>query len=208
MKLSPLDVEQHQFARVLRGYQPVEVERYLTFIARALTERDEIIRGLEKRLSTKDDDLEGLKSREEEVRGAMLLTQRAVEDLKGQAIQEAQAIVQHAETRAETLLRTARLEAASLENAILALRTQREKLAEDLGATLRHHAHTLKLSLREEMSNVDEMAPHASSGTLDLTLEPLHAEAMLDEMRRGAADGQRDHGHDKNLWTGIENSSN
>jgi len=139
MRITPLDVRNHQFGRRLSGLDPAEVESFLQLVSedyedllREGEEQAERIRHLELRV-------EQLVSDEQLLKDTLLSAQALTADLRDAAIKESEILVGEAEVKAEKILDASHRRAARLSEEIRELRGLRTRLAHGLRQTLETH---------------------------------------------------------------------
>lgn len=148
MRLTPLDIQSHHFARRLRGLDAAEVESFLRMIAEDFeglireTERQrDRIRELESRVSE-------LGSREETLRSTLMTAQEVSEDLRRTAAKEAEVLLAEAEVKAEKVLDAAHRRVAKLAEDVREMRQLRSRIASSVKCAIETH-----LQLLEGLSN-------------------------------------------------------
>lgn len=175
MKLSPLDVQQQQFRRVMRGYSMAEVHQYLDAISHQMM--DLMREGTDARAELKlcQQERDTLKAREEELKGAMLTAQRAVDELREQASKEAQLVLQDAELRAEKILMHAQGKVSEMSEECQDLRRERVRFEEEMRGLINTYARLLEV--RPQDANRALSASHATVTVLDRLRPPAPPEA-------------------------------
>lgn len=170
MKLSPLDVQQQQFRRTMRGYSPLEVHRFLDVVSTQMMDltRECTDACAELTLCQQERDL--LKAREDELKSAMLTAQRAVDELREQASKEAQLVLQDAELRAEKILMHAQGKVSHINEQCLDLRGQRVRFEEELRGLINTYARLLEMDPQD--ANRALSASHATVTVLDRLRPP------------------------------------
>lgn len=109
-RLTPLDLRKREFRKVMRGFDPVEVE---DFRVRAADELERVIRErmtLEERVKRLDEQLAMFREREKAMNDALVAAQQLRAETREQAEREAQVIIREAEADAERRLDRARRE--------------------------------------------------------------------------------------------------
>ena len=139
MRITPLDVRNHQFSRRLRGIDPEEVETFLRLVSEDYEElvrenesQAEEIRQLQQRV-------EQLVADERLLKETLLSAQAMTSDLRDAAIKESEVLVGEAEVKAEKILDAAHRRAAKLTEEIREMRGMRTRLAEGLRSTIETH---------------------------------------------------------------------
>lgn len=95
--LLPVEIENKEFSASLRGYNPSEVRAFLHEVAERLAELGKENRELQRSLASVNEQRSRLEGQENIVKDTLLLAQRAAEDAKIAARQEADAIIREAE---------------------------------------------------------------------------------------------------------------
>lgn len=154
MRMTPLDVQSHQFAHRLRGYDPDEVNAFLRIVSEdyeglvhETDSQNDRIRRLEARL-------EELSAQERLLKETLLSAQSMTEELRSTAEREAQLRLAEVEVRAEKILDASHRRAARLAQDIREMRALRSRLAESFRSAAETH-----LSLLETLEADPEQDP-------------------------------------------------
>ncbi|OGQ84969.1 MAG: hypothetical protein A2289_12480 [Deltaproteobacteria bacterium RIFOXYA12_FULL_58_15] len=153
MRLTPIDVQQQQFRRALRGFDSREVQAFLDLMAAQMGEMSRDNKELRNDVRRLERQLEEHKNREETLRQAMLTAQRAIDEIRDQAKKEAQIIVTEAEVRAEKILHNAHSRVIKVTDEVNDLRRQRVRAIEDLRGILNTHTKLLETYDAKEHEN-------------------------------------------------------
>jgi cell division initiation protein len=140
MRLSPIDIRQHQFTTRLRGFDPLEVE---VFLATVVDDFEEIVREnatLRRDAERLAREVDGHRSRERNLQDTLTTAQGVVDQLKRTAMKEAEVMITEAEVRSEKLLKASDMRRAELAAEIAELRHLRNRLGADLRHTLTGYA--------------------------------------------------------------------
>jgi cell division initiation protein len=156
MQLTPLDIQQKQFRlRLLRGYDPKEVESFLSAIADLvsglLREKDELAR----ELADKHRQLSEHRDREKTLKNTLISAQKAAEQMKANAEKEAKLVISEAEVKAERILNNAHNRLAQIHEDIAELKRQRTQLEMKLRATIETYLKMLDMQKEEEAGLAD-----------------------------------------------------
>ena len=149
MSLSPIDVAQQQFRRTVGGYRPDEVESFLKAVAHAMTGLIKRNTELQAQQTSLQQRLDALERRENDVKEALVLAQRAVDEVRGQADKEAQLRREQAELEAQQIVADAQGRQISLSAQIKELTRQRARFVEELRGLVSTHARLLDLHLAD-----------------------------------------------------------
>ncbi|MEL6547494.1 MAG: DivIVA domain-containing protein [Myxococcota bacterium] len=155
MKLTPIDIQQHQFRGAFRGIDAGEVQDFLVLVAEQLgetTRENNELRTVVKRLER---ELGEHRDREETLKQAMVTAQRAIDEIREQATKEAQLVVTEAEMRAEKILHNANVRVTKLADEVGELKMQRARAVEELRGVLNTHQAMLETYDAEPSENVD-----------------------------------------------------
>lgn len=108
MGITPLDIRRQRFGRVLRGYDPSEVEAFLEMVANAWEEMTEELESSRKELSVLRARASDFDRMEGAVREVLVEQQQSAERARKDAEKEAELIVMDAEVKAADLVSEAR----------------------------------------------------------------------------------------------------
>jgi cell division initiation protein len=144
MRISALDIRQQQFSkRMLRGFDPQEVEAFLEHVAE---DYESVLKEntlLKEQIALHEERSRGIVEHERTLQETLVTTHRLTEEMKHSAKREAESIVRDAEARVEKVLSEARAEEAQLRDDLTALRHLRNKLLQDLRGTLARYERLL-----------------------------------------------------------------
>lgn len=167
MRITPLEVQNHQFSRRLSGLDPEEVAAFLQLVAddyeRTLRESERLkdtIHQLEKR----NDELA---SGEKLLRETLVSAQSMAEKLRETAVAESEVLLSTAELRAEKIVDASHRRAATLSEEIRELRGLRTRYAASLRSTIDTH-----LGLIDRLEGEDEEPIEHLMATLIKPSEP------------------------------------
>jgi len=144
MRVAPLELRQHRFRTVMRGYDKTEVVALLTEAAddyeHALREVDRLRQDLV-RMETV---LQEHRDREAILRNTLLTAQRLADEIKEAAQNEARLIVKEAQGRADLLLQKSQLRLEELERDINEMRLRRRDVEGTLEGSIQALYHALE----------------------------------------------------------------
>ncbi|MDR2160878.1 MAG: DivIVA domain-containing protein [Desulfovibrio sp.] len=166
MSVNRIDLLNHTFSRSLRGYDPEEVDTYLHDVADSLARlSDERVR-LQNRIVSLEERLAEYAERENALRETLIATQRVTEDLKAAAQQEAQAILEAARLRAESLMNQGNLRLARVLDEIADARKLKAQFEYKVRSVIESHLRLLELSRSDDV-RMEEAAAALGRGVLD-----------------------------------------
>jgi cell division initiation protein len=159
MRVSPLDLRQHRFKTVLRGFDKTEVVALLTEAAddfeHALREMDR----LRQDVSRLESLLSEHRERESNLRNTLLTAQRLADEIKDAAQNEARLIVKEAQGRADLLLQKGQVRLEEVERDINEMRLRRRGVEGTLEASIQALYHALEF-IREQDRPDDRVLLH------------------------------------------------
>ena len=154
MRMTPLDVQSHQFASRFRGFDPDEVEAFLRIVSedyeglvRETESQGDRIRRLESRI-------EELSAQEDLLKETLVSAQKMIQEMSQTAEREAELRLAEVEVRAEKILDASHRRAARLGQDIRDMRALRSRLAESLRSAAETH-----LSILETLEADPEQDP-------------------------------------------------
>jgi len=174
MKLTPLEIEGHQFGSSWRGYDQDEVRAYLAQISLELTQLLHQHSALQEEHRLLKERLQQTEGYEERLRDAMLTATQLREQVRDEAEREANVIIREAELRAEELMAQGRASIRELHSDVLSIKAQRRRATSELRATLESHLKLLKY-YEDELESVEETVAQ------DLTERPFFDDDALQQ---------------------------
>ena len=150
MSVNRIDLLNHSFSRVIRGYAPEEVDTFLHDAADAIARlSDERVR-LQNHIAQLEERLEAFVSREAVLRDTLIASQRMTEELKATAQREAQSILDAAQNRADNLTNQANLRLARVLDEIADARKLKAQFEFKVRSVIESHLKLLELSQMED----------------------------------------------------------
>ncbi|WP_294348468.1 DivIVA domain-containing protein [uncultured Clostridium sp.] len=104
MKLTPMDINNKEFKRGIRGYSPEEVDEFLDEIVESYEELFKDNTRLKEKLSAVTDKLEHYSKIESTIQNTLVLAQNAAEQAKTSSQKEAEMIIKNANETAQKIL--------------------------------------------------------------------------------------------------------
>jgi cell division initiation protein len=124
-RLTPLEIQRHEFSTKWKGVDPVEVESFLAMVAEEMEELARRNADLETRVRHLEEENAEHRERERILKETLVTAQRASEDLRSAAQKQAELIVQEAQDASERLTHNTLQRSAEIEKAIHELKIQR-----------------------------------------------------------------------------------
>ncbi|OQX83024.1 hypothetical protein B6D60_11190 [candidate division KSB1 bacterium 4484_87] len=164
LKITPLDIKKQVFKKVLRGYDPIEVETFLEMVA---DEFEQLIRDK----NTLSDDVLKLRTQlrdyqevEKTFKESLMNAQQTMNQSRENSKREAALIIKEAEVKAEKIIETARKQLADMKNELMVIKAQKDSFAKRLRHLLESQIELLKVL---EMDDVGFEKATAGGGQLD-----------------------------------------
>ncbi len=108
MGITPLDIQEKEFERAFRGYDIEDVDEFLDQIARDLEELIRENKELKERVAALEDKNTNYRQMENTMQNAIVVAQKAADDVKVKAAREAESIRQDAELEGRRIIEEAR----------------------------------------------------------------------------------------------------
>ena len=124
-RLTPLEIQRHEFSRKWKGFDPVEVESYLGLVADEMEDLARTSSELADQVRTLQEENAEHRERERILKETLLAAQRASEEIRSSAQKQAELIVREAQDSGERLTHNALQRSAEIEKAIHELKLQR-----------------------------------------------------------------------------------
>lgn len=151
MRITPLEIQNHQFSRRISGVDSDEVSTFLKMVAddcQGLVRENEQLKDSVRQLEKRNDELA---SGEKILRETLVSAQAMAEKLRETAVAESDVLLSTAEIRAEKILDASHRRAATLSEEIRELRGMRTRVASSLRSTIATH-----LSLIDRLEQDDD----------------------------------------------------
>lgn len=168
MKLTPLDIRKQEFKKVMRGYDPVEVDTFMEMMGNEFEEALRSVKEMRDRMIEVEVQLKDYRQIEKTLQQTLLQAQEATGRTYESARKEAELITREAEQKATRILEEAHNELARLKNDIMELTTRRESLIGRLRVLLSAELDLLKMMDQE---NPRDLFRSASMGTGKSSIE-------------------------------------
>ncbi len=143
MNITPLDITQKQFRRVLRGLAPDEVEAFLDLVAaefEALAKENATLREDNQR---KAENIAEFKARERALQETLVTAQRASEEIREASRKEAQITLSDAELQAEKIVQAAHARFLRIVDDINEMKRQRVQFETNVRTLVESHVKLL-----------------------------------------------------------------
>jgi cell division initiation protein len=128
MKLTPLDIKKQEFRKVMRGYDPVEVDTFMDMLSNELTDVLREQKDTRDRIIELETQLRDYRQIEKTLQQTLLQAQEATGRTYEAARREAEVTIREAENRASRIVEEAHGEQARLRREIDLLKGKKESL--------------------------------------------------------------------------------
>jgi cell division initiation protein len=152
MALTPLEIQKMRFSQKMRGYDPTEVDGFLSVLAEELAARVAQIEKIERENRYYRQRLEETEHREHQLQQTLLRAQKVSDDITANARREAELLVKEAEVVADKIVGQAIEQSTRFESKIAELRTARRELQLKFKNTLDLFQRILEAEMEEERS--------------------------------------------------------
>ena len=153
MKISPMDIQRQEFARVLRGYDREEVRTYLNIVAEEVAALQRERDSFDQQVQNMQGLLDEHRQREAILKNTLLTAQRVSEEIREVARKQSESMVKEAEMQADRLVELAQTRAHEVERGILDLRAHRSGLRTDIRAFITRLTQLLDLQEEAELED-------------------------------------------------------
>lgn len=147
MRITPLDIQQKQFKKVMRGYDPEDVQAFLELIR---TEFEELVKEnnvLKDELRRRRSEIHEYKEREKTLKSTMITAQKIAEDIKANAKKDAELVVAEAQVQADRIVNNAHSRMVKIIDEISELKRQRTQYEANLRNLIETHRKLLDVTV-------------------------------------------------------------
>jgi len=139
MNITPLDITQKQFRKRLRGYEPEEVEAFLSLVAVEFEALVKEVNALREDNQRKVEEIGEHRSRERALQETLVTAQRASEEIRDAARKEAEITISDAELQAEKIVQGAHARFLRIVDDINELKRQRVQFESTVRMVVESH---------------------------------------------------------------------
>lgn len=156
MRITPLDIEAHNFAVRMRGFDRDEVKSFLTLISEEYEKLIVENSYLKEELARLNHALSDFQDRERILKDTLLNVQKLAEEMRQEAHREKEVIIKEAELKADQILDQARRRVGDLERHLSDLRMQRDTFETGVLALIEQHRRLIEMQ-REQGEVADRV---------------------------------------------------
>jgi len=147
MRITPIEIQQHQFKSRLLGYDSSAVDHFLEVLADELERLHRQNHELKESLTRTRTALEQMKEREKALQETLMTAQRVSDELKSNARKEAEILLVEAKMQGEQIVRSAEERRIQLINEIQEVKRQKISFESGLRALVESHMKLLNLDV-------------------------------------------------------------
>jgi cell division initiation protein len=192
LKITPLEIKQQEFKRVMRGYDTVEVDTFLDMVGVEFEKLLNNVKDCEKKIIALEAELGNFKEVESTLKQTLMNVQETSDKSLANSKKEADLIRKEAELQAQKLLEKARHERDKMSEEVITLKTQKQSLI----ARLRHVL-TSQLELMDvlelddmDISKLKDRTKKVFSAAKDNS-EPIEEPKNEESMKVPPSEGQK-----------------
>ncbi len=166
MKITPIEIERHQFQKVFRGCDSDEVKAFLSQVARQiedLVRENQVLKESQIRL---DEELSELKGHETQLRNALANAARVTEEMKESAQKEAQLITAEASLEADRIVANARSDLSRLTEENRGFQLQRSRLLSELKTIIDSHRRLVETQEELERQTLSQKSSQSTASLI------------------------------------------
>jgi cell division initiation protein len=150
MKITPIDINSHRFAKRMRGFDAEEVRSFLNLVSGEFEKLVIENNALKEELAQIKSGIADYKERERILKDTLVTAQKLAEDIKEEARKEGQLVVKEAEIKGGQLLDQAARKAGQIEGMIQNLRVERDAFEQRVRSAVEQHLRLLDMHKKEE----------------------------------------------------------
>lgn len=147
MRITPIEIQQHQFKSRLFGYDTSAVDHFLEMLADELERLHKQNNELKESLARTRSSLDQMRDREKALQDTLMTAQQVTVELKDNARREAQIVVAEARLEGEQVVRDAVAQRVQLDNEIQQLKRQKISFESGLRGLLDGHTKLLDMEV-------------------------------------------------------------
>jgi cell division initiation protein len=171
MKLTPMDIKRQEFRKVMRGFDPVEVEAFLGMVADELEDLTRSNRDLKDRVIELETQLQDYKAIERTLQQTLATAQETSVKSVENAKKEAQMMIAEAEMKGGQIVDKARTDLILMKEELAILKSKKTAIVSRLRTLLNSELQLIQaLEVDEELQSkpVDERPKDAGSSRVDI----------------------------------------
>jgi cell division initiation protein len=150
MKITPLDIQGHEFRKTMRGFDPEEVRAFLGLVAQEYEKAVVAGAKLADEVQELRERIGDVKERERILKETLYNAQKLADDMKAESMKERDLLLKEAELKADRLLEHAGHRVSQLDAQILDLKVERDAFESKIRSIIEQHSKLLDMRKEEE----------------------------------------------------------
>jgi cell division initiation protein len=146
MTITPIDIQQHRFKTSPFGYEKSGVDHFLEQVAEELEQYHRHLQELKEELARTRASLEEMRQREEMLKETLMTAQKMTDDIKANALKEAEILIAEAGLQGEKIIQDAEARRSELLNELQELQRQKVAFESSLRGMIEGHLRMLDLN--------------------------------------------------------------
>jgi cell division initiation protein len=143
MTITPIDIQQHRFKTRAMGYEKVGVDHFLEQVAEELEQYHRMVQELKEELARTRANLNEMRQREEMLKETLMTAQRMTDEIKANALKEAEILIAEAGLKAERIVQEAEDRRNQLLNEVQEIKRQKATFQSALRGLVESHLQLL-----------------------------------------------------------------
>jgi cell division initiation protein len=157
LKITPVDIKNQNFGKSFRGYDPSEVDAFLEMVSSTLADVIKENAQMKERLSSAESTLVGYKDLEGNIKSALVIAQKAAEEIRENAEKEAQLLMRETKMKAERNLEESYKVLSRLKKQIADLKNMKCEYLARLKSLVETHLKVLESMEKEDQTYKDDL---------------------------------------------------
>ncbi len=145
MKITPLDIKKQAFKKVIRGFDPIEVETFLEMVSEEFESLIKEKNNLSDEVLKLRTQLKDYQEVEKTFKESLLNAQQTMNQSRENSKREAMLIIKEAEVRAEKIIESAKKQLIDIRNELMVIKAQKDSFAKRLSHLLESQLELLKV---------------------------------------------------------------
>lgn len=196
MKLTPLDIKKQVFKKILRGYDPVEIETFLEMVAEEFETLIKERNDLSDEVLMLKTQLRDYQEVEKTFKESLMNAQQTINQSRENSRRESDLIIKEAEVRAEKIIENAKIQLIEMKNELMVIKAQKDSFAKRLRHLLESQLELLSVLEIDDLGFGEKKTSSLANDTKSRSREPAKmqsdagAKKKIDHLEIG--DNKRD----------------
>lgn len=177
MKLTPLDIKKQVFKKVMRGYDPIEIETFLEMVAEEFEAIIKEKNGLSDEVLKLKTQLKDYQEVEKTFKESLMNAQQTINQSRENSKRESDLIIKEAEVRAEKIIENAKMQLIEMKNELMVIKAQKDSFAKRLKHLLESQLELLSVLEIDDLGFTDIKASETARDNKFYTRESALAQS-------------------------------